>query len=144
MQMLSALPWTATSESCLFVCLGWCSPGLNVGTPSEVEYLNTLVFMYVGWLNRCRKSKNRQRDGSRDIEGQMKRHMIGVGGLLLFSALCMWLLCNYCRFSVSTVLLHYMKDSYLLCPEGAFLSLSYTISGIKESKSIPAYVLNSI
>lgn len=37
-----------------------------------------------------------------------------------------------------------MKDSYLLCPEGAFLSLTYSISGIKESKSIPAYVLISI
>lgn len=65
-------------------------------------------------------------------------------GAALSSALCMWLLCNYCRFSVSTVLLHYMKDSYLLCPEGAFLSLTSTISGIKESKSIPGYVLNSI
>lgn len=66
------------------------------------------------------------------------------GGAALSSARCMWLLCNYCRFSVSTVLLHYMKDSYLLCPEGAFLSLTYSISGIKESKSIPACVLNSI
>lgn len=65
-------------------------------------------------------------------------------GAALSSALCMWLLCNYCRFSVSTVLLHYMKDSYLLCLKGAFLSLIYSISGIKESKSIPAYVLNSI
>lgn len=50
----------------------------------------------------------------------------GNGGAAFSLAHCMWLLCNYCRFSVSTVLLHYMKDSYLLCPEGAFLSLTYT------------------
>lgn len=48
------------------------------------------------------------------IEGQMKRSIMGLGADVS-SALCMWLLCNYCRFSVSTVLLHYMKDSYLLC-----------------------------
>lgn len=57
------------------------------------------------------------------IERQMTRQMIG--GATLSPAHCMWLLCNYCRFSVSTVLLHYMKDSYLLCPEGAFSSLTY-------------------
>lgn len=59
-------------------------------------------------------------------------------GCCSFLACCMWFLCNYCRFSVSTVLLHYMKDSYLLRLEGAFLSLTYNISGIKESLSIPA------
>lgn len=48
------------------------------------------------------------------------------------SAHCLWLLCNYCRFSVSTVLLHYMKDSYLLCPERAFY-LSIKLSGIKKN-----------
>lgn len=66
------------------------------------------------------------------------------GGLLFLQPFA----CGYCAitvgFSVSTVLRHYMKDSYLLCPEGVFLSLTYTISGIKESKSIPSYVLNSI
>lgn len=56
-------------------------------------------------------------------EGQIKRWVIG--GATRPSALCMWLLCNYCRFSVSTVLLHCMKDSYLLCPEGAFNHLNY-------------------
>lgn len=99
MQMLSVLPWTATSESCLFVCLGWCSPGLNVGTPSEVQYLNTLVFMYVDWLNRCRKSRNRQRDGSRDIEGQMKRQMMGWGGCSFFQPFA----CGYCAITVGLV-----------------------------------------
>lgn len=44
------------------------------------------------------------------------------------SAYCVWLLCNYCRFSVSTVLLRYMKDSYLLCQERAFIShLNYQV-----------------
>lgn len=95
--------------------------------------------MYDSWLNRCRKSKNRQVDGSRDRGTDVKAEGVGC---FFPSARCMWLLCNYCRFSVSTVLLHYMKDSYLLCPEGAFLLI--TISGIKESKSIPADVLNSI
>lgn len=48
------------------------------------------------------------------------------------SAHCVWLLCNYCRISVSTVLLHYMKDSYLLCLERAFY-LSLKLSGIKKN-----------
>lgn len=143
MQMLSVLPWTATPESCLFICLGWYSPGLNVQNPSKVEYLKTLVFMYcmlAGWIDA--ESQRIDRGMEVGIEGQMERRMLG--GAALSSAICMWLLCNYCRFSVSTVLLHYMKDSYLLCPEWAFLSLTYPISGIKEYQRIPAYVLNSI
>lgn len=107
-----------------FSVLGWCSPGLNVWIPCEVEYLNAPVFLYDRWLSRSRKSKNRQRDGSRDGRDRCKD---GWYGAALSSAHCMWLLCNYCRFSVSTVLLHYMKDSYLLYLEGVFLSLTHNI-----------------
>lgn len=52
---------------------------------------------------------------------------------------CMWLPCNYCRISVRTVLLHYMKDSYLLCPERAFY-LSLKLSGIKKKSKAFQYL----
>lgn len=39
-------------QSCSFLCLGWWSPGLNVWTPEWSRIpVNTLVFMYVSWLN---------------------------------------------------------------------------------------------
>lgn len=80
------------------------------------------------WIDAESQRTDREREVG--IEGQIKRQMIDRAALS--SARCMWLLCNYCRFSVSTVLLHYMKDSYLLSLEGMFLFLTYTISGIKE------------
>lgn len=61
------------------------------------------------------------------IDEQMRRQNFVEGGAHSL-AYCVWLLCNYCRFSVSTVLLHYMKDSYLLYPERAFIShLNYQV-----------------
>lgn len=96
--------------------------------------------MIADWIDA--ESQGIDREMEVGIEWQLKRQRIDWAALS--SACCMWLLCNYCRSSVSTVLLHYMKDSYLLCLEGVILSLTYTISGIKESKSIPAYVLNNI
>lgn len=57
------------------------------------------------------------------IEGRVNGGMIGRAAHA--SPFCMWLLCNYCRLSVSTVLLHCMKDSYLLYLEGAFYFLNY-------------------
>lgn len=98
MQMFSILPWTATPESCPFLCLGWCSPGLNVWTLSEVEYLWIPWYscMLAGWID-AESQKNREKEVG--IEGQMKRQMIGVGGLLFLQPV----VCGYCAITVGLV-----------------------------------------
>ena len=98
MQMLPILPWTATPESCLLLCLCWCLPGLSVWAWSRI-LVNILVFMYVSLLNRCRKSKNRRREMEVGIEGQMKRQMMGGGGLLFLQPNA----CGYCAITVGLV-----------------------------------------
>lgn len=112
-------------------------------THSELECANAPVFTCASRPRRRRRLKE-QTDRQMEVgmEGRLKKGRRRVSWAVSSSACCMWLLCNYCRSSVSTVLLHYMKDSYLLCPEGAFFPphLYYIryLKKKKKSKSIPA------
>lgn len=147
MQMLCifASDCESREQSCLLLCSGWRSPGLNVWTPSEVEHVATVVpSCVIADRIDAESQRNRQKDGSRDWGAGKKKKMDDRLGCSFPQPVA----CGHCAITVGLVWVLYYCTIwriviYCVWKECFYPSLIlYQV--LKESKSIPAYLPNNI